>query len=251
MKHIAPYFPATFTEFRDVFTGGGHCAMYAKSNQLAQKYWMNDLYRPLINFWQVLRNPLQLTNLVVELESYLPYSLEQKRALFDIFKQEIKGQYFPAAASHYAACFFFLNRCSFSGTVEMGGFSSSAAVDRFTQSAIDRIKKLPSSLAGVRITCSDFQPVIEEDGEDVLLMVDPPYCTVKGIYSHAEDLHERLAQCLRETKHKFLATYDDCKEIRDLYSWANISPLDLQYSMVGKDAEGKRRVGKEIVIRNY
>jgi len=42
----------------------------------------------------------------------------------------------------------------------------------------------------------------------------------------------------------WLITYDDCTEIRELFSFANIYPWELQYGMT-------TRKGKELLITNY
>ena len=44
---------------------------------------------------------------------------------------------------------------------------------------------------------------------------------------------------LKSTPHKWLLSYDDCKEIRELYSWAKIEELDVKYSISGATKKGE------------
>jgi DNA adenine methylase len=64
-------------------------------------------------------------------------------------------------------------------------------------------------------------------------------------YQHAFgiDDHRRLAAALRDTQHFWVSSHDDCDEIRDLYSWACVEPIRVNYSITAtKDKEaGERR----------
>ena len=55
---------------------------------------------------------------------------------------------------------------------------------------------------------------------------------------------------MKQTKHKWLITYDDSDYIRDLFSFAKIKTWDLTYGMrnVNKKSD---QVGKELFISNY
>jgi DNA adenine methylase len=147
------------------------------------------------------------------------------------------------------ACMFYLiNRVSFSGTSFSGGFSKSAARDRFTEKRILSLWDMPPVLKDVVITCRDAFDVVRDPGEDVFLFLDPPYVTADKLYGVKGDLHQfdhvGLAEELRKTPHKFLLTYDDCPAIRDLYKGFNLHPYSLQYGMSVK-------VGHELAITNY
>ena len=151
--------------------------------------------------------------------------------------------------------FFFFNRVTFSGTTRAGGFSSAASLQRFTASSIARLAPMPDALADTRITNVDFEEVIDVPGKDVFLFLDPPYFTATKLYGPGGDLHTFdhavLADSLKQSKHRFLITYDDCKEIRQLYSWAKIKPWTLQYGMNNCNLQRESKVGAELFISNY
>lgn len=99
--------------------------------------------------------------------------------------------------------------------------------------------------------------MIEKEGKDVFLFLDPPYYSVtkSALYGKNGNMHkgfdhERFAETMKNTKHKWLITYDDSDYIRDLFSFANIFTLELTYGMrnVTENSEQKE---KEIVISNY
>jgi DNA adenine methylase len=110
---------------------------------------------------------------------------------------------------------------------------------------------------GVELTSIDFQEAIETPTKNkVLMYVDPPYFLPpkRKHYRHGLDHedHVRLAETLKKTKHSFFLTYDDAEEIRSLYSWAYIYPLQFFYRVENSATQnGARKQGFELVITNY
>jgi DNA adenine methylase len=99
-------------------------------------------------------------------------------------------------------------------------------------------------------TDRDFADLIEDESCNALLYLDPPYYR-KGneLYQHgfsAND-HERLAMALQKTKHAWVLSYDDCYEIRQLYRWACVEPLDVNYSITATKG-GLSRTKSELLI---
>ena len=66
-------------------------------------------------------------------------------------------------------CFFVLNRITFSGVVDSGGYSQSAYEKRFTESSIERAKNISPHLSGVKITNGDYTDALFQDGDDVFI----------------------------------------------------------------------------------
>ena len=249
IKYIAPIVP-DFDEFREPFVGGGSVFVYLKQKYPNKKFWINDIYENLFLFWrETQRNTEKLieqiqywynnSNSGKELHQYLLDNIDN----FDDLKK--------------AAAFFVFNRITFSGTTESGGFSNAAFNKRFTQSSIERVKHLSIILDHTKITNLDYQEVIEADGEDVFIFLDPPYysATKSALYGKNGNLHkifdhERFAKVLKKTKHKWLITYDDSEYIRELFSFANIREWNLTYGMRNVGNNGNQK-GKELFISNY
>jgi DNA adenine methylase len=102
-----------------------------------------------------------------------------------------------------------------------------------------KVDKLHDLFAAIEVhgggcTNLDFADVIQDTNCQSLLYLDPPYFG-KGndLYQHGftvED-HQRLANALRETEHPWVLSYDDCSKVRQLYEWANVESLQVNYSI--------------------
>ena len=67
-----------------------------------------------------------------------------------------------------------------------------------------------------------------------------------------EDYCSNRSISLMSTKHKFVLTYDDCEEIRELYSWANIHELEFFYRVGdSQTSNAQRKLGFELIITNF
>ncbi len=180
-------------------------------------------------------------------------------AMEENFFASLKEDNNPKKDIERAARFFVLNRITFSGTTETGGFSEQAFNKRFTQSSIERLKHLPMYLKNVDIRFCDYEQILKESGSDVFIFLDPPYYSPsrsklygKKGYLHTNFDHCRFAKNMEICRHKWLITYDDCKEIRNLFShFAYIYEWKVQYGMNNVSASGKANKGNELFITNY
>ncbi len=249
IKVIAPLIP-DFEEFREPFLGGGSVFVYAKQRYPKKKYWVNDLYFELYKFWEQSQSNLDA---VIEQVNQWKAEFEEGKKLHRFLIDNIR----KFNDTEIASAFFVLNRITFSGTSESGGFSNQAYEKRFTPSSIERLKRLQYVLPDTRITNFDYQKVIENEGEEVFIFLDPPYysATKSALYGKNGNLHkgfdhERFAETMKNCPHKWLITYDNSDYIKDLFSFANIFTWELTYGMrnVSKDSKQKE---KEIFISNY
>lgn len=252
IEKIAEHLPARVKEFREPLVGGGSVFFHARNVDLAESYWINDAFKELMSFWQIVQDPESCNRLIFDLERFRTgfASAEEIRDYFLEARNEV-----PEHSFREAFLFFFFNRVTFSGTTRAGGFSRAASLTRFTASSIERLNPMPDALKDVRITCQDFETAITEPGDDVFVFLDPPYFTATKLYGHNGSLHAfdhwRLAKLLQQTSHRFLITYDDCAEIRELYKWANIKDWQLQYGMNNCNLKKQSKIGNELFISNY
>jgi DNA adenine methylase len=240
-------------EYREPMVGGGSVFFHARSMDFAKSYWLNDQFQELVAFWRAAQDQLVCQRLVGDLHALHAEFGDDAAVIKEFFLRARKEG--RVSAYRQALLFFFFNRVTFSGTTRAGGFSAAAAISRFTVSSIDRLRAMPEALAGVRVSCEDFSSVILEPGKDVFLFLDPPYFTADRLYGRNGALHSfdhaTLAGLLRKTPHRFLVTYDDCPEIRELYSWANVTTWSLQYGMNNCSKSGLSKRGAELFIKNY
>jgi len=102
-----------------------------------------------------------------------------------------------------------------------------------------------------RITHGDYERLLFEDGEGVFIFLDPPYysTTKSRLYGKRGQLHisfdhQRFVKNMRRCDHLWLITYDDCEEVRRLFSFAYMYSWELQYGM-------SARRGRELFVSNY
>jgi DNA adenine methylase len=249
IKQIAPLIP-DFQEFREPFVGGGSVFVHCRQQFPMAQYWVNDLHPTLFQFWKNAQQNLPL--LIQYVKKWKTQYTDGKvlhRFLLDnmtVFDEVEKG-----------AAFFVLNRLTFSGTSESGGYSKQAFEKRFTDSSIERVIRFAPLLADIKITNLDYEDLVKADGEKVFLFLDPPYhaATKSALYGkngrlHKSFDHERFADNMRHCQHKWLITYDDSPYIRELFDFAEIIPWNLTYGMRNVVANSNQK-GKEIFIKNY
>jgi DNA adenine methylase len=175
----------------------------------------------------------------------------------ELFNQLAKADTAKMTSLERATRFFVLNRISFSGTIESGGYSEASFLGRFTDSSIDRLAALDQSLVNTKITNLDYGQLLEEPGENVFIFLDPPYLanSQSRLYGKKGDLHtffdhNRFAKLMQDCSHQWLITYDDCEQVRENFAFAFIYEWELQYGMNNyKQKQAKK--GNELFITNY
>jgi DNA adenine methylase len=251
IDQIIEFIPKHFTEYREPFIGGGSLFIYLKQIYPELNCWINDLNYELYCFWlSAQQDNQELVETVREIKKNNP----DGRVLFD----QLVGQKTEELTDFERAVrFFVLNRITFSGTVEAGGYSQKAFESRFTDSSIERLLPLKKILKDVRITNLDYRKVLEPSEEKVFTFFDPPYLSAtksklygkKGVL-HTSFSHDEFAESLKNYHHKWLVTYDDCPEIRSNFGFACIYEWELQYGMNNYKRE-KAAKGKELFLSNY
>ena len=253
IKQIQEQFPRrfTFSEYREPFVGGGSVFIYLKQIYPNIDIWINDLNPELYLFWKIAQSDLKA--LVTELRQ-IKKNRKDGRELFQELRELDVGK---ISDFERAVRFFILNRITFSGTIESGGYSEKSFQTRFTESSIDRLEKLGQILPGIRITNLDYREVVKQKGENTFIFLDPPYLTAtkSRLYGKDGDLHtsfnhQEFANTMKKCDHQWLMTYDDSQEIRNYFQDFNIIPWQLQYGM-NNYKQGKAEKGQEIFVRNY
>ncbi|MYC75142.1 DNA adenine methylase [Candidatus Poribacteria bacterium] len=259
LKQILPLIPVNISEFREPFVGGGSVFFAIRSlfqNRITS-YWINDLNYDLYCFWKQARDDgPSLVDALIEKRS----TATDGRTLFEELtktKDELSQNRELLCEFQRAVRFFVLNRITFSGVVDSGGYSQSAFEKRFTDSSIERVKNICPYLSDVKITNGDYIDALFQDGKDVFIFLDPPYwkATESKLYGvrgtlHTAFDHVQFAEDMRKCPHKWLITYDDSPVIRDLFDFAEIQEWTLQYGM-NNYRQGNAAKGRELFIKNY
>jgi DNA adenine methylase len=249
VETIAKLLP-DFDEFREPFLGGGSVFVYVKQRFPDKKYWINDLYSELYKFWEMAQKDIEA--LVAQV-----YEWKEKYHIGKELYQFLNENHKKFNDLERAAAFFIYNRITFSGTTLSGGYSEGAFTGRFTESSIQRLNDLRKVINGSTITNYDYEEVVQKEGENVFIFLDPPYysATKSALYGKNGNLHKsfdhvRFAETMKKCPHKWLITYDDSEYIRNLFSFAHIQSWNLTYGMRNV-TENSDQNGKELFISNY
>ncbi|MDJ0724610.1 MAG: DNA adenine methylase [Prochloraceae cyanobacterium] len=251
---IARYLPhnlSEYSEYREPFVGGGSVFIYLKQKYPHLKIWINDLNPELYLFWQIASSNLkELVARVREIKAKYSDGKELFRELTTVDLESL-------SEFDRAVRFFVLNRITFSGTVDSGGYSRQAFLKRFTDSACDRLAKLEPVLKDIKITNLDYSYLIQDGNDRTFIFLDPPYFTAtkSKLYGKDGDLHtifdhQRFAEDIKQSPHDWLITYDNCPQIKQNFSNFNIFEWELQYGMNNYKKE-TAAIGKELFITNY
>lgn len=237
---------------------GGASIFFAKVK--VQSNWLNDIDKNLINCLKIIRDKPE--QLIEFLDGEV--ATKERHAYY-------KNTFEPQNFLEQAVRWFYLNRTSYSGIMNMQncywGYGDKYSMR--PENWAKNIRRTSVKLQGVRLTTDDFEQVIDIAPEGAFLFIDPPYFNADQdkFYAHPfkHENHFRLCEVLRRNSHKlkFLLTYDNSEEIRDLYHWATeiherewnytISRTDDQKSGNGEreKKKGSRYKGREIFITNY
>ena len=259
LKQILPLIPMNIAEFREPFVGGGSVFFAIRSlfHSRINTYWINDFNYDVVCFWRQARdnNPA-----LVEALTTRHANATDGRALFAELtadKDALSENRALLSEFERAVRFFILNRITFSGVVDSGGYSPSAYAKRWTASSIARVGQVAPYLRNVNITCEDYADVLFQEGENVFLFLDPPYwkATASKLYGvrgslHTTFDHAQFAENMKKCPHKWLITYDDSPVIRELFDFAEIQEWTLQYGM-NNYRKATAAKGKELFIKNY
>ncbi len=251
IKTMIKYLPEEFKEYREPFVGGGSLFIYLKQKKPNLKIWINDLNQELYLFWKIAQE--NLPKLVEEIEYFKNKYGNGKQLFLEMTNID------PEKLSNLerAIRFFILNRITFSGTVESGGFSQQAFDKRFTNSSIERLEKLESILTNVKITNLDYSLLLEKQPQDIVIYLDPPYlkATKSKLYGkkgklHTSFNHDLFAKQVTQCPNKWLITYDNCSEVIANFHDYHIYQWELQYGM-NNYKQNSAQKGRELFICNY
>lgn len=233
---------------------GGASIFFAKSK--ASRNWLNDIDEDLINCLIIIRDYPE--KLIDRLKN--EKATKERHAYY-------KNKYKPKTKLDRAVRWFYINRTSYSGIMNMQncfwgyGDKYSMRPENWPRNIIRTSQKLQD----VKLTSFDFDEVIKKAEKDAFLFIDPPYFNADQdkFYTHAfkKEDHFRLCKLLKKVsnKVKFLITYDNSPEVRELYNWAhNLHEKEWNYTLYrtddqknGTKRKGSRYKGKELFIVNY
>jgi len=251
-----PYFPdlRDYDEFREPFIGGGSVAIHITKKYPNLDIWVNDLYEPLVNFWQQLQMfGVDLKDKLTELKS-TNNTPDLARELFLKSKEHINDK--DLSNLDRAVAFYIVNKCSFSGLTESSSFSAQASNANFSLRGIEKLPEYSKLIENWRITNYSYDYLMDGN-KGAFMYLDPPYDIKDNLYGRKGSMHKGFdhdkfaADCDINTMDQ-LVSYNSDQLVKDRFKNWNAAEFDLTYTMrsVGEYMrEQKQR--KELLLFNY
>jgi DNA adenine methylase len=226
---------ASWEHFCDAFVGGGCVLLDVASRYPKMKLWVNDKDYWMSSFWKVVsrRDDKQMLQLLKLMEQYPTlehfYKLKETPATDEV-------------EAAYRAVFF--NRTTFSGILTSGPIGGKDQKSQYTVDCRWNYNKLKEKILAchkllaerTEVDCKDFKHYYPLTNSNYPTYIDPPYYH-KGDALYPERMtdedHKYLANILNG-RPNWILSYDDCPEIRKLYSNNTIIDLNTRYCINGK-----------------
>ena len=251
-----PYFPdlRDYDEFREPFLGGGSVAIHITKKYPYLDIWVNDLYEPLVNFWQQLQIfGVDLKDKLADLKS-THNNPESAKELFLASKEKINDQ--TLSSLDRAAVFYVVNKCSFSGLTESSSFSEQASNGNFSMRGIEKLPEYSKLIEKWRITNYSYDYLMDGN-EGAFMYLDPPYDIKDNLYGRKGSMHkgfdhDKFAADCDNNYMDQLISYNSDQLVKDRFTNWKAAEFDLTYTMrsVGEYMrEQKQR--KELLLFNY
>ena len=251
-----PHFPdlRNYDEFREPFLGGGSVAIHITKKYPNLNIWVNDLYEPLVNFWQQLQ--MFGNDLKEELSGYklAHCTPELARELFVSSKDRINDV--SISSLDRAVAFYIVNKCSFSGLTESSSFSPQASNANFSLRGIEKLPDYSKLIEKWRITNYSYDYMMDGN-KGVFMYLDPPYDIKDNLYGRKGSMHKGFdhdkfaADCDSNTM-DMLVSYNSDQLVKDRFKNWNAAEFDLTYTMrsVGEYMRDQK-TRKELLLFNY
>jgi DNA adenine methylase len=255
---MGQYFPdlRNYDEFREPFIGGGSVAIHITKKYPNLDIWVNDLYEPLVNFWQQLQMfGYDLKSELVDCK--LAYNTpELAKELFLKSKDHINDK--TQSNFNRAVAFYIVNKCSFSGLTESSSFSEQASNSNFSLRGIYKLPEYCKLIEKWRITNYSYDYLMDGN-RGAFMYLDPPYDIKDNLYGNKGSMHkgfdhDKFAADCDANDMDQLVSYnsDQLVKTRFLGGKWTAAEFDLTYTMrsVGEYMRDQKQ-RKELLLFNY
>lgn len=213
-------------ELIEPFAGGGIVSLTAAFEKMAQQITMVEMDEEIAAVWEIILNDKNKW-------------LADKIYSYDLTHANVKAELEnPNKELHdIAFCTILKNRVFHGGILAKGsgmikkGENGKGITSRWYPKTLrDRILAINHIKDKIKFISGDAFHVLEEslDNRNAYFFIDPPY-TIAGrrLYKYFDIDHEKLFRLTSQLKGKFMLTYDDTPEIRQL-----VDKYNLQYRSI-------------------
>jgi len=223
--------------YAEPYAGGAGAAINLLLNDKVDHLKINDASISVFSFWHYM---LSESDRFIDNLNTVEVTLEEWTKQRKIYKTAVKASFELGFAT------FFLSRTNRSGILNagpMGGqdpLNQSLAIYkidcRFNKMELcDRIANIAGRKSAIKITKDDAIKFISKIKDpNTLVYLDPPYyeqgkALYMNFYKHSD--HVNLSQCLKAIdKFKWILSYDNVAEIRELYFDLKLYEFSLVYT---------------------
>lgn len=237
-----------YGEYAEPFAGGAGIAIKLLLDSFVSKIYLNDFDPAIYSLWHsILYESEELCSRIISVD----VTIEEWRRQREIY---FSSTSVPRIDKGFAT--LFLNRTNRSGIIKagvIGGLNQNSEYKldcRFNKvDLVRKIKRISAARDRISLSCLDaaefVERVIPTTHAKTLVNLDPPY------FAKGQDLytnfykpsdHALLAQAVKKIQRRWIVTYDDTPEIRDLYSKFPLYGTSLNYSAQVK------RLGTELLV---
>lgn len=202
-------------ELCEPFAGGGIVSLTAAFENLAENITMIEIDDEIAAVWEVIINGnykwlsekiynFELTTENVNREFKKPNKTIEDKAFCTILKNRIFHGGIITKGS---------------GLVKKGEKGKGIKSRWYPKTLKDRINSIGYIKQKIAFKTGDAFKIIDQkkDEKETFFFIDPPYTKAgKRLYTHFDINHDNLFALVSELKGRFMITYDDCDEIRDL-----------------------------------
>lgn len=227
------------------FAGGGIVSLTTAFEKLADHITMVEMDEEIAAVWEVILNGKNKW-LAEKIYSF-DFTIENIKAEFDKPNKLIQD---------IAFCTILKNRVFHGGIIAKGsgmiknGENGKGLTSRWYPKTLhDRIRAIDFIKNKIDFITGDAFDVLEKNTKDenTFFFIDPPYTVAgKRLYTYFDIDHEKLFEVTAQLKGKFLMTYDDTPEIRQL-----ADKYKLQYRTIPMKTTHHLRKNEIILSDNF
>ncbi|TCB48416.1 DNA adenine methylase [Acinetobacter terrestris] len=235
-------------DYLEPYAGGAGVALDLLFNGYCQNIHINDFDIAVFNFWKsITENTDNFLKMIKDTDVTIDKWHEQKLILNNPDKHSQLEHGFAT---------FFLNRTNRSGILKGGVIGGKNQDGNYKLDAryhkenlSKRIEKIGEYKDRIKVYNLDALELLNQVDfllpPDSLIYLDPPYYVKgQGLYRnfYMHDDHVQIRQTLDKVQSKWIVSYDNCTEIKEIYSGYRQEDYELNYSAYYKTK------GSEVMI---
>lgn len=255
LESLSLRMPEEYKDYYEPFVGGGALLFHQKPTWA----FINDINRELIHAYTEIRDHMDKLTVVLSSMDQVTCTNEFYYEMRERYNDKLKTKDYD---TEMAALFIYLNKHCFNGLYRVnqkGQFNVPWNQKEQVRSVdVENIKNVSYYLKSVTITCQDFEKSLETAKKGDFIYFDSPYAPLNPTSfdsytkeGFTEEEHRRLSKVFRELSDRgcyCMLTNHNTELIQELYHDFLREEVDVRRAI---NSDPKKRVGKEVIIRNY